>query len=231
MTGRKRTLFFLVLFLATSAHGAENVAPVAAVGAGGENAGKIAGEVRKRYEKVKSLSARFVQENFLMTLGRTDVSRGSVYFKKPGMMRWDYTEPETDAVVSDGTTVWVYEAALAQVIETPVRDGAAAIAMEFLSGTGDLTKDFSVTIIESREAREEGPETYLLSLTPRTPIETVTAITIEVEKGTRLIVKSVMEDRFGGRTTISLEDIVLNPALDDSLFRFVVPEGVRVLRP
>lgn len=189
------------------------------------DADSIVQRFQVKYEKVSSLAAGFVQETYIRSLDRWEVSRGKVYFKKPGKMRWDYMEPEKDQVVTDGTTLWIYEPDLAQVIETPVLTGTATIAMDFLTGTGRLAEDFSVELVEDKTT------TYLLGLEPREPLEGVKKISIEVDKQSYLVVKSVIEDHFGGETSVSLSGIELNKTLSDTLFEFSVPEGVRVLRP
>ncbi len=185
----------------------------------------IVARIQIKYENVETLSAEFVQETYIRSLARSEVSKGKLYFKKPGKMRWDYTAPQKDQVVSDGLTFWIYEPDLAQVIETPARAGTATVAMDFLAGTGDLKKNFSVVLVEEKAL------TYLLGLEPREPIEGVKKISIEVEKPSYLVVKSIIEDHFGGETSISLSQIELNKTLNDELFDFSVPQGVRVLRP
>lgn len=189
------------------------------------DADSIVQRFQVKYEKVSTLAAGFVQETYIRSLDRWEVSRGKVYFKKPGKMRWDYMEPEKDQVVTDGTTLWIYEPDLAQVIEIPALTGTATIAMDFLTGTGRLAEDFSVELVEDKTT------TYLLGLEPREPLEGVKKISIEVDKQSYLVVKSVIEDHFGGETSVSLSGIELNKTLSDTLFEFSVPEGVRVLRP
>jgi outer membrane lipoprotein carrier protein len=88
----------------------------------------IVARIQEKYEKVSTLSARFVQETYIKTLDKREFAEGKVYFQKPGKMRWDYTAPAGDVVVSDGLTLWVYESELAQVIETPARKATASVA-------------------------------------------------------------------------------------------------------
>jgi outer membrane lipoprotein carrier protein len=185
----------------------------------------IVARVQEKYEKVSTLSAGFVQETYIKTLDKREVAEGKVYFQKPGRMRWDYTAPAGDEVVSDGLTLWVYEPELAQVIETPARTATATVAMDFLTGSGDLKKNFSITLVD------EKARSFLLGLEPKAPLDGVRRISIEVDKKNYLVVKSVIYDHFGGETSISLADIELNAALEDSLFEFSVPEGARVVRP
>jgi chaperone LolA len=182
----------------------------------------IVARIQEKYEKVSTLSARFVQETYIKTLDKREFAEGRVYFQKPGKMRWDYTAPAGDEVVSDGLTLWVYESELAQVIETPARTATASVAMDFLTGSGDLKNDFSVTLID------EKARSFLLGLEPKAALDGIKRISIEVDKGNYLVVKSVIYDHFGGETSISLADIEPNAALKGSLFEFSVPQGVRV---
>jgi outer membrane lipoprotein carrier protein len=209
--GKIFILFFSVFFLPAALHARDTES--------------IVSRLQGKYEKVSSLTAEFVQETYMRTLDKREVAKGTVYFQKPGKMRWNYTAPSTDEVVSDGITLWVYEPELAQVIETPARGVTAAVAMDFLTGSGDIKKDFSVTLIK------ETVDTYLLGLEPKSPLEGIKRISIEVEKEEYLVVKSIIEDHFGGETMIGLTNIELNTALKKSLFEFSVPEGVRVVRP
>ena len=34
---------------------------------------------------------------------------GKAIFKKPGMMKWDYISPDTQQIVSDGKTIWIFQ--------------------------------------------------------------------------------------------------------------------------
>ena len=68
------------------------------VGNGGEPAGadavRVLDAVQARYESVRDFSADFVQTATVASLGRSEVSRGQVWVKRPGRMRWEYSEPE-----------------------------------------------------------------------------------------------------------------------------------------
>lgn len=184
----------------------------------------ITAALQKKYEDLDTISAEFAQESFSAALGQTEVSRGTVYFKKPGKMRWDYSGPSKDRLVSNGHILWLYQHDLGQAIERPVSD-EPDIARDFLSGVGSLDRDFSIRIEEDRG------KTCLLGLEPRKFQPGIKALFIEVDKSSLLVVKTIVEDPFGNRTTVSLENIRLNEPLKDSLFEFVPPEGVRILRP
>ena len=52
---------------------------------------------------------------------RTETAEGSVSLARPGRFRWDYRRPP-QLIVSDGATVWLYDADLAQVTVRPAAD-------------------------------------------------------------------------------------------------------------
>ncbi|MFQ5737307.1 MAG: outer membrane lipoprotein carrier protein LolA, partial [Thermodesulfobacteriota bacterium] len=148
-----------------------------------------------------------------------------VYLKKPGKMRWDYREPVKDEIVSNGKTVWVYQPDLNQVISRPADAAASGIATDFLSGIGDLEKDFDIRLAA------QDTETWTLELTPRTPQPNLKKLLMDVDKKSMLAVKTRVFDHFGNETQVSFNDIKINNALTDLMFEFIPPEGASVIRP
>lgn len=181
--------------------------------------------LQQRYENITSLCADFIQESLMIGRSRSELSSGTVCFKKPGMMRWTYTKPYEDELVSNGTLTWFYQPDLAQVILTNAGRSTPAVTMDFLTGAGDLKADFFVTLIEVTA------ESYLLALEPKVPMAQVTGISIEVDKEDLIIKMTEVGDPFGGFTRVSLDNIRINPELVDSHFEFVVPEGTAVISP
>ena len=56
---------------------------------------------------------------------------GVVYLKKGGKLRWEYTQPTPQEIVSDGKTLWVYTPALNQVNVAPAPEALAGPAGSF----------------------------------------------------------------------------------------------------
>ena len=72
-----------------------------------------------RYQQVRDFSASFVH-NYRGGVLRTQSSeRGTVSVKKPGKMRWIYTNPERKEIVSDGAKIYTHIVADKQVIVSP----------------------------------------------------------------------------------------------------------------
>src|SRR5512135_981805 len=69
----------------------------------------LAREVQGFYERTHDLEAGFVQTYTYAAFGRTQTSRGTLRVKKPGKLRWDYTDPAPKTIVVDGTHLVQYE--------------------------------------------------------------------------------------------------------------------------
>ncbi len=206
--------------------------PVSSVGAeGAVDIDTVVSMLQSRYETVSTFSADFTQEFFSAAMGNTQVSGGRVHLKKPGRMRWEYTSGIGDVFVSNGAVVWLFQPDLNQVIETarPARSVASqspGIAIDFLSGVGDIRKNFTVRLLQEGG----GESAHLLELTPATVQPNLKRLVLEVDMETSLVIKTIVEDLFGNRTTVSFSDISVNVRIDDSFFEFVAPDGVNILK-
>ena len=76
----------------------------------------IIDNVQYQYEVTQDIQATFIQIALIKSIPQEKKSEGRVFFKKPGKMRWEYTDPEQQLLVSDGRTMWYYVAEDQQVI-------------------------------------------------------------------------------------------------------------------
>lgn len=186
---------------------------------------EVVGGLQRRYDSISSVEADFTQEFSSKSMKEPQVSEGRVYFKKPGKMRWVYKKPANDELVSDGRKVWVWQQDLNQVIERSVDKAGPGIATDFLSGVGNLRRDFDIGLAG------EGGGNPRLMLTPREPMPNVKKLTIELDKESLIVVKTIVSDLFGNETRVSFRNIKTNSPRKDSFFEFKVPEGATVVRP
>lgn len=189
-----------------------------------EDLSGVVSKLQRRYDGITAVSADFTQEVSSKIQGRTQVSQGTVFFKKPGKMKWLYTSPARDELVSNGKTLWVFERDLNQVIERPL-EGNSSAAADFLTGVGNLARDFEITLARG------GGDTYRLGLVPREPQPNVKKFYMELDKTRFIVVKTIVEDYFGNVTTVGFRNIKLNAPVEDSFFEFSPPKGAAVVRP
>src|SRR5881397_644580 len=101
-------------------------------------------DLEAAYSRVTDLRAEFTQTAFNKSLNQTIPAQGTVYLKKGGRLRWEYTEPTPQEIVSDGRKLWVYTPALNQVNVGDAPEALAGPAGSFLAGLGRLRAEFSV---------------------------------------------------------------------------------------
>jgi outer membrane lipoprotein carrier protein len=73
----------------------------------GRDAGSISHALESRYRHARTLKAIFL-ERYSDGNGGTSSESGTVYFSRPGRMRWEYESPEQKLFLVDGTNAWFY---------------------------------------------------------------------------------------------------------------------------
>ena len=178
---------------------------------------KLLKDVEKRYNSAKTLQVSF-QETYKMQ-GRTRTEAGNLFLRKPGRMRWQYTQPAGKLFVSDGKNVYFYSADTNRAEKMKLKETEDMRApMAFLLGRLDFDKDFGKYIV-----RQESGGVFVTA-TPRSdklPYREVSFLVAPDSRIQRLIVTgqdaSVLEFAFS--------DEKPNAPVADSLFQFVVPKG------
>jgi outer membrane lipoprotein carrier protein len=188
----------------------------------------LVSEVQKRYETTNDLEASFIQEYIGKVMKRPQRGEGKVFFKKKGMMRWDYTTPN-QKIISNGHTLWYYQPEDNQVF---VSDVAKVLKektpLAFLAGEGDLNRDF--TVVNYNESIGQKEENYVLELTPKEPQPGLAKLTLTVDKKTFFVVQVDVIDELGNVTRTRFIDIKTNVTLPASMFQFTIPPGTEVLK-
>ncbi|MCC6875991.1 MAG: outer membrane lipoprotein carrier protein LolA [Sandaracinaceae bacterium] len=196
----------------------------------------VAAWVQAFYDQTQTLSARFVQRYVSEVYQRTDVSRGTVRFKKPGRMRFDYDEPNGKVVVSNGRTLVVYEpgdeGGAGQYFEQAMTDAQVPLALGFLTGTGRLDRDFS---FRSLDPTQQGfPSGQVLELRARRPTPHYSRILlyVDADPARRGVVHRVLiVDQANNRNRFDFLEQRRNPELADTLFDWRPPAGARRVQP
>jgi outer membrane lipoprotein carrier protein len=182
-------------------------------------------KLQARYDSTAGFHANFSQEVESATLGQKIESHGTVVFKKPGRMRWEFTEPK-QTLVSDGEFFWFHQPADNQVIKTPFRQAfSSATPVSFLLGVGRLEQDFSIALAA------ETKEAYQLRLTSKEDPEAIGVLDLTVNAKTFDIEQAVVTDSLGNITRLRFSDIDRMTPIQDDVFRFSPPSGVDVIEP
>jgi outer membrane lipoprotein carrier protein len=189
-------------------------------------AGDVAAQVQKAYVAITAYEADFTQQYVMKAFGQTKTSKGHVLFVKPGKMRWDYTEPKDNVVVSDGTTLWSYVAADKQARKMMVKDSQMPTALAFLTGKGDLGKEFNLELMDAKQLKFEGG--YVLKATPKVATNLYNFVLFYVDATTYHVRRVLIVDAQDNRNRFDFDKPVVNGKVDDSKFKWSPPAGVSV---
>lgn len=207
------------------------LAQESAAGPGEMSATDVAERVQRFYQETADFQAAFLQTYTDIAAGEAAHSRGRVYFKKPGKMRWDYYHPE-DAnrrdrvLVSDGSTFWIYEFEFQQVFKQCLEENQLPTSLRFLMGEGDLLEEFDVEFAQGSTAAR--PE---LRLIPKVPTSHYRELRFVLDAKTFQVKETIVFDPYGNTNKIEFHNARVNQNLPDSGFEFETPQGARLMNP
>ncbi|MEW6616235.1 MAG: outer membrane lipoprotein chaperone LolA [Thermodesulfobacteriota bacterium] len=189
---------------------------------------EIVAKVQGVYQRTKDFKAEFIQESTLKTLNKTQVAKGKIYFKNPGKLRWDYYHPDKQEVVTDGKTLWMYMPQDRQVMISELsKVYRSNTSTFFLSGMGNLKRDFDVQLVQP--TLNNGEKGYLLRLVPKEPQSNLNELFLLVDRVTFQVMGTYFNDFYGNLIRIKFKNPVVNLGLSDSIFVFTIPKGVEVI--
>jgi len=174
--------------------------------------------VEQRYNAAKTLQVQFIEAYTVQGQPRKTES-GDLTLRKPGRMRWSYTEPAGKLFVSDGKDVYLYTPDSHRVEKTKLKASDDMRApMAFLLGKLDFSKEF-----RDFQIMPDGANSIIRAKakTDQLPYETVEMLITPDYEILRLVVtgqdKSLLTFRFSGEK--------VNPPVNDALFKFQMPPG------
>src|SRR5436853_1792821 len=139
--------------------------------------------VESAYGRMIDLKADFNQTSFNKSLNSTIPAQGAVYLKKGGKLRWEYSEPTKQEIVSDGKKLWVYTPQLNQVNVGDAPEALAGPAGSFLAGLGRLRAEFGVRFLNPARPQDIDGH-WVLDLTPKQPLPTLARLVLVVDATT-----------------------------------------------
>ena len=200
--------------------GAIRVAPPAPTA--GE-ADKIVKGVQEFYKTTEHLSAKFRQNVVNKTFGLPSMNDGKVYLKKPGKMRWDYFSKRnktqvTRSQMSDGKTIWAVDKNGKWYYRQSLDKSALPVAVTFLTGKGDLGKEFNARLLTGSKYGTASDK--VLELTPKKPSAQFKTLVLVVDPSNFRVKKSIVTSATGDTNEFSFYEPDTAKAVDDKIFVF-----------
>jgi outer membrane lipoprotein-sorting protein len=166
-------------------------------------------QAQTHLNKIRSMKAAFTQ-----VAPNGQISNGTLYIKRAGKMRWEYSPPTPIIMVTSGNFLRYYDHKLEQISDIPIAGTIAAYLAKNKINFSDndikvleAVSDSGVQMVRitSRKNPDEGEISFVFS-----------------EKPYKL--KNILtKDSKGLETTIALQDAEYNILLNDELFEILDP--------
>jgi len=179
-----------------------------------------------RYQAAKSLKATFLQRR---SEGKRvhEIEAGTVYFQRPGRMRWEYESPEIKLFVSDGKSVWFYVPADRSVTRAKVKETDDARApLAFLTGKARLGR--FCRRIELADVHVLALQDVALRCLPKSSGAGFQEAIVEVTSE-RLLARIVLREAGDIETEFRFANWEENLPIGEALFHFQAPPGVAIV--
>jgi len=184
-----------------------------------DNVEGVIKHIREEYATIKEIKGRFSQRSLLKDLDSTEDYSGYFFIKKPSCARWEYSGSRDEVVVVNGDRFWIYKGSERQVLKGTFKEGSySQLPVALLNGLDDLEKDFYL------KATGEG----IIELIPRHKMGAVKKIRLVTGTDGFPIKRFTIFDIYDNSVTITIEEAILNPGLDDSIFTLQIPSDVEV---
>lgn len=184
-----------------------------------QTATELAAALQRKYDGIKDFSADFAHAYEGGVLKKKITERGHLVVKKPGKMRWDYKGkgiPIVSSYLTDGTNAWLVEYNNHQYGKKKLSETTDTVALTFLSGRGDLRKDFTPEI--DHTSKYGGKSDYVLKLTPKTPSTQFKTLFLVVDPGNFRVKQSIVLEGNGNVNHFMFYEPDFSKDLPDSLF-------------
>lgn len=186
----------------------------------------IAQATDDHYNHIKSFKAQFTQD--YEGAGGSRKESGTLWLRKPGRMRWEYTQPRKKLFVCDSQTVYFYVPGERQARKSSVKQlDDIRSPLRYLLGKTRLEKEMDGLSL----APDITPSTAgnrVLRGVPKGMKDRISEVILEISPEHN-IVRIVIREADGATTDFHFSGVQENLPMPDSLFHFVPGPGVEII--
>lgn len=197
--------------------------------------------LEQRYRHASTLRAVFFQR-YSDGNGGIAAESGTVYFSRPGRMRWEYESPESKLFLVDGTNVWFYVPADRTASRAKLKESSDwRTPVALLAGKANLAQICShIEIVGAAGAApagksEEAPSAAgnsVLRCAPRgssdKSADAIREILFEVDSSSDLV-RVLIRQPGNAETEFRFGSWQLNIPISEAKFHFAAPPGVAIV--
>lgn len=198
---------------------------------------EVVKKIKSKFQSLNSYKADFSLLTVEAKKSRT--YSGVSYYKKPGKIRYDFSNPQGDAVVSDGQTLWIFIQKLGTVgkqdleLKKKNKSGQSIFSSVGSEGLSRLFRKYHYkfdSIEQPRKIDGNDSKTYfVLALEQREKIGGFEKMTLYVDSNSYFVKKAVAYDGRGKETTLNFTNITENPDLQDGMFKFSINGNSKIV--
>ncbi|MFL1731482.1 outer membrane lipoprotein chaperone LolA [Moraxella oculi] len=174
--------------------------------------------LNKLLSATNSMTAHFTQTT---NAGKKTTNySGTMAVQRQNQFRWETRSPAHQLIVANGSTMWVYDPDLNQVLKQSTANQVGDSPAILLSG--DPQK-----IASSFHVNQPNINKNYFKLTPKSGNAGFNELYISFNGGKP--VQIIVMDMAGQQTTIRFSKISVNKRIDGGQFNFTVPKGVEII--
>ncbi len=186
----------------------------------------LAHAVDQHYDSLKSLKASFVEIYQGPGISRTE--SGTLWLKKPGRMRWEYTQPRPKLFLTDSQNAFFYVPGERQARKAPVKKlDDLRSPLRYLLGKLKLEKELEgLSFAPDVSALQPGDA--VLRGVPKGMKDRLSDVVLEISPKDQ-IVRILIHEIDGSSTDFRFSQLEEGVPVQDSLFRFTPPPGTETI--
>jgi len=203
------SLFFVLLLSAVPAVAMDNALPA-------DQVEKLLQETTSQYETIETLSASFTQVRSTRLLKKPAVTKGEFYYRKPAKFLWQFTDPYTISVLSEGKFLFKVDKKRGTYSKLKVKKYKSAI-MDFMDVSKAfhfLNKYFYIKQIDTKLK-----DLYIIFIPKKRRVKKhVKLVEVWLYPDTRLFHRIKVEEKDDSVTEITFHHCKINQKLPAGVF-------------
>jgi len=189
-------------------------------------AGEVLAGLQAWLDGTRDLECRFEQTLLSGAFGVGVRERGRLYVKRPGKMRWEYTQPDPKVAILSDDATFLYLPEDHQMIRGE-ESWSSSPLLVLLSREGRIADVFEVEELDAAESG--GPRQ--LRMVPREEGQGFVEVIVTVTSPGHAMAEAEVLDESGNRMHYRFRSMRRNRGVSDNLFVLEIPPGTEILGP
>lgn len=179
-------------------------------------------------QQLASLRARFVQTKVFEVLQEEDQSQGTLYYRQPDAVRWQFTKPDSSYTVLRGDSGWAVFPDIRQVQRFGLQGSRAANVLAIV-GFGSCGPDLERAFRIALASGERGAPVLVLQPAAPELAASFDRIELTLDPVSHLPRKVSLHETSGDVVRFEFFDLQPGVPVDSGLFEYTVPKGFEVV--